>query len=161
VRNKNIRLIHAYRGTQSTITTYGAEPPSDFDYDGRRRSDGLRHVPGLFHGPNRAPGKTCTVDADFDSDNDVDLNDFGVFQGCFNGPNRPPACAEADTRGRSRSAYRDDERDLQIHQATDQGLAWLVPAPHMMLERLADDADVFCGHLVQYARPEAPAGEGL
>jgi hypothetical protein len=36
---------------------------------------------------------------DFDFDGDVDLADFGHFQGCFNGPNRPPAaeqCADAD-----------------------------------------------------------------
>jgi hypothetical protein len=32
--------------------------------------------------------------ADFDHDGDVDLSDFGVFQGCFNGPNRPPACSQ-------------------------------------------------------------------
>ena len=33
----------------------------------------------------------ATATADFDLDGDVDLNDFAVFQGCFNGPNRPPA----------------------------------------------------------------------
>mgnify|MGYP005837764001 CR=1 FL=1 len=40
--------------------------------------------------------------ADFDGDGDVDLVDFGVFQGCFNGPNRPPArsdCSRADFEG--------------------------------------------------------------
>ena len=30
--------------------------------------------------------------ADFDTDGDVDLADFGQFRSCFNGPNRPPAC---------------------------------------------------------------------
>ncbi len=30
--------------------------------------------------------------ADLDRDGDVDLDDFGEFQACFNGPNRPPAC---------------------------------------------------------------------
>lgn len=37
--------------------------------------------------------------ADFDGDGDVDLMDFGRFQGCFNGPNRPakaPDCDDAD-----------------------------------------------------------------
>jgi hypothetical protein len=37
--------------------------------------------------------------ADFDGDGDVDLADFGLFQGCFNGPNRPPAqsgCGSVD-----------------------------------------------------------------
>jgi hypothetical protein len=29
---------------------------------------------------------------DFDADGDVDLEDFAIFQACFNGPNRPPAC---------------------------------------------------------------------
>ncbi len=40
--------------------------------------------------------------ADFDGDGDVDLADFGVFQGCFNGPNRPAAaanCGGADFDG--------------------------------------------------------------
>ncbi len=33
---------------------------------------------------------TCFVPGqDADGDNDVDLADFGIFQGCFNGPNRP------------------------------------------------------------------------
>ncbi len=32
--------------------------------------------------------------ADFDRDGDVDLADFGIFQGCFNGPNRPSAAAD-------------------------------------------------------------------
>jgi hypothetical protein len=39
---------------------------------------------------------------DFDKDSDVDLADFGHFQGCFNGPNRPYAqagCADADFDG--------------------------------------------------------------
>jgi sulfatase modifying factor 1 len=32
-----------------------------------------------------------TVPADFDSDSDVDLSDYGVFLSCYNGPGRPPA----------------------------------------------------------------------
>ena len=39
------------------------------------------------------PAKEPDCDgADLDADGDVDLTDFGVFQGCFNGPNRPPMC---------------------------------------------------------------------
>ncbi|HOW19624.1 MAG TPA: hypothetical protein PLC79_11350, partial [Phycisphaerae bacterium] len=37
--------------------------------------------------------------ADLDGDADVDLADFGLFQGCFNGPNRPArqsGCGRAD-----------------------------------------------------------------
>jgi len=37
--------------------------------------------------------------ADFDDDADVDLEDFSVFQGCFNGPNQPPmhtGCDDTD-----------------------------------------------------------------
>lgn len=40
-----------------------------------------------------------TVAPDLDSDSDVDLGDFAVFQSCFNGPNRPPAqagCEQSD-----------------------------------------------------------------
>ncbi len=39
---------------------------------------------------------------DLDGDGDVDLADFGLFQGCFNGPNRPyagPACGRMDFDG--------------------------------------------------------------
>jgi len=42
------------------------------------------------------------VPPDVDSDGDVDLNDFSVFQGCFNGPNRAPAragCSREDFDG--------------------------------------------------------------
>jgi len=42
------------------------------------------------------------IAADFDADGDVDLTDFGQFQGCFNGPNRTPAqanCGAADSDG--------------------------------------------------------------
>lgn len=92
LRDKNIRLIHAYNGTPSAITTYGAEPPSDVDYDGDVDLTDFAGFQACFNGPNRAPLKTCAVDADFDNDGDVDLVDFGVFQACFNGPNRPPAC---------------------------------------------------------------------
>jgi len=34
--------------------------------------------------------------ADFDSDGDIDLSDFAVFQYCFNGPNQPPRDAGCD-----------------------------------------------------------------
>ncbi len=41
--------------------------------------------------------------ADLDDDNDVDVDDFVLFQGCFNGPNQPPpqakGCATADFDG--------------------------------------------------------------
>jgi hypothetical protein len=43
-----------------------------------------------------------SASADFDRDGDVDLTDFGYFQGCFNGSNRPPpqsGCADADLDG--------------------------------------------------------------
>jgi len=43
------------------------------------------------------------VRTDFDDDGDVDLEDFALFQICFNGPNRPPAlpttCGESDVDG--------------------------------------------------------------
>jgi len=53
---------------------------------------------------------------DFDHDGDVDLGDFGFFQGCFNGPNRPPrqaGCEQADA---------DDDGDVDLaDQAVFQG----------------------------------------
>lgn len=37
-------------------------------------------------------GMTMAQRVDLDNDGDVDLQDFVVFQTCFNGPNKPPAC---------------------------------------------------------------------
>jgi len=48
---------------------------------------------------NRTAFPCVFAPGDFDQDGDVDLNDFGHFQACFNGPNRLPAttgCADAD-----------------------------------------------------------------
>lgn len=45
------------------------------------------------------PWDAPTVDADLDSDNDVDLDDFVLFRRCFNGPNRAGAasgCGNSD-----------------------------------------------------------------
>jgi hypothetical protein len=53
-------------------------------------------TPGFFY---LTLGLEPGTPADFDDDSDVDLVDFGVFQGCFNGPNRPYAqtnCADVD-----------------------------------------------------------------
>lgn len=33
-----------------------------------------------------------SMPGDFDNDSDVDIDDFGKLQSCFNGPNRPAAC---------------------------------------------------------------------
>jgi hypothetical protein len=48
-------------------------------------------------------------DCDFDSDGDIDLADFGVFQVCFNGPNRPVhgACSNSD-------ADHDEDGDVDL-----------------------------------------------
>lgn len=37
---------------------------------------------------------TPPAPGDFNTDNDVDLDDFGFFRMCFNGPNKPPLFAE-------------------------------------------------------------------
>jgi len=40
-----------------------------------------------------------TLRQDLDGDSDVDVQDFQLFQACFNGPNRPPlgpGCNRAD-----------------------------------------------------------------
>ncbi len=92
LRNRNIRLIHAYYGTPSMITTYGVEPLSDLDYDGDVDLADFTLFQACFNGPNRSPGKGCTVDADFDNDGDVDLADFSALTYCYNGPNRAPVC---------------------------------------------------------------------
>jgi hypothetical protein len=56
---------------------------------------------------------SCNVPAqDADGDGDVDLADFGIFQGCFNGPNRPWA-----TVGESQKCAcldQDADRDVDL-----------------------------------------------
>jgi hypothetical protein len=49
--------------------------------------------------PNGSTPIRVSFPGDLDYDGDVDLSDFGRFQGCFNGPNRTAArsdCADAD-----------------------------------------------------------------
>ena len=83
------------------------------DTDGDGVGDACDLCPGTLPGAVVDASGCCP--ADFDRDGDVDLADFGRFQGCFNGPNRPvppePLCsAAADLDG-------DNDADL-----TDFGL---------------------------------------
>ena len=58
------------------------------------------NVPASYPAPLAA--NVLYVAPDFDSDGDVDVNDFSFFQQCFNGPGNPPAspdCGEADFDG--------------------------------------------------------------
>jgi len=78
--------------------------------DGRVRSARTLRVPRRVKGNLTGSG---LVADDFDHDGDVDLGDFGFFQGCFNGPNRPPrqaGCEQADA---------DDDNDVDL---TDYGV---------------------------------------
>ncbi len=71
----------------------------------------------LYTGPTAPPAVKI---ADLDCDGDVDLEDFSVFQGCFNGPNRPlPAstCADVDFDGDSDV----DLGDFSVFQACFNG----------------------------------------
>jgi len=55
---------------------------------------------------------------DFDCDGDVDVNDFAVFQTCFNGPGNPPSCdwdADFDDDGDA------DVNDFAVFQACFNG----------------------------------------
>jgi len=46
--------------------------------------------PSALPSPAKFTVSMCfTPPQDVDGDGDVDLSDFGIFQGCFNGPNRP------------------------------------------------------------------------
>ena len=58
--------------------------------------------------------------ADFDRDGDVDVQDFGVFQSCFNGPSHPVApgiCDRADLDGDADA----DVSDFAVFQACFNG----------------------------------------
>lgn len=76
------------------------------DGDGDGVGDACDLCPGT---PAGAPiDATGCIPADFDHDNDVDLNDFTFFRSCFSGPNRPlpyPECSPTDLD-------RDDDVDL-------------------------------------------------
>jgi hypothetical protein len=55
-------------------------------------------VPADFAESNLSGYGSCFVAADCDRDGNVDIDDFSVFQGCFNGPNRsyPTGCTSLD-----------------------------------------------------------------
>ncbi len=81
---------------QSTRVEF-VPPPSNCD-----NAFGVVFVANVPNGQgmyfNRTAFPCVFAPGDFDHDGDVDLNDFGHFQTCFNGPNRLPAtgCADAD-----------------------------------------------------------------
>ncbi|HOW19802.1 MAG TPA: hypothetical protein PLC79_12255, partial [Phycisphaerae bacterium] len=52
------------------------------------------------------------VPQDIDSDGDVDLSDFGIFQSCFNGPNRPWKAVTDDWRCACLDTPSDQDVDL-------------------------------------------------
>ena len=73
-------------------------PLADLGGEGRAQDDpatvntGVGLPPYLDMGAYEfVPGTGGGVAADFDNDNDVDLEDFAVFMMCFNGPDQPPA----------------------------------------------------------------------
>ena len=101
-------------GPETTIYCYGLTMQSDADVDLGGRviyylRDGLTHNgiagTGFENLGQYTNGEIIEIrggTADFDTDGDVDLSDFGRFQSCYNGPNRPPAqprCEPADFDG--------------------------------------------------------------
>ncbi|MBN1492132.1 MAG: M6 family metalloprotease domain-containing protein [Phycisphaerae bacterium] len=74
-------------GTSEDCNTNGVPDECEADSDGDGVIDGCdacaETVPGTLVGANG-----CAL-GDVNHDGDVDLNDFGVLQVCFNGPNRP------------------------------------------------------------------------
>ena len=52
----------------------------------------LRDPMGVAIDPDGALGQISSFGVD--ADGDVDVDDFAIFQRCFNGPNQPPACAQ-------------------------------------------------------------------
>jgi len=75
----------------------GAEPGAlDGEWDVVVTTCGPSAVPS----PAKFTVSMCfTPRQDVDGDGDVDLSDFGIFQGCFNGPNRPYKAQAAPPMG--------------------------------------------------------------
>ncbi len=86
----------------------GVPDQNEPDEDGDGVINDCDACPGTPPGA-RVDGRGCEfVAADFDSDGDVDLDDFLAFMRCFNGPNQPaaaPDCGEEDL---------DDDTDIDL-----------------------------------------------
>lgn len=85
-------------GTQATLrasaySRFAASTPGGLKV-GHTASQG--NVSASYPAPLAA--NVLYVAADFDTDSDVDLVDFGRFQTCFNGPNRPPKTADCEDK---------------------------------------------------------------
>ncbi len=82
--------------------------PDQADSDGDWVGDACDQCPdtppGVLVDPSGCARSTQTIREDLDGDSDVDVQDFQMFQACFNGPNRPPfgpGCNRADFDGDS------------------------------------------------------------
>jgi hypothetical protein len=71
---------------------------------------------GVKSGATPPPESCNAPPQDTDGDHDVDLTDFGTFQGCFNGPNRP----WQSTADPAKCACMDKDDDLDV-DLTDFG----------------------------------------
>ncbi|UCG17026.1 MAG: hypothetical protein JSV19_03125, partial [Phycisphaerales bacterium] len=85
----------AYGPTLSTTTTLNLSLDEDQLGDAERRHTPERVAYAVFEAPLAYPS---VGDGDFDSDGDVDLNDFGGFQVCFDQP-AGGGCQPGDMNG--------------------------------------------------------------
>jgi len=89
----NVVVVSASLITADIDLTGAAPGALDGAWDVVVSTDGDGTLPAGF-----AVSMCFSPPQDADGDGDVDLSDFGVFQGCFNGPNRPYKPAPVDQR---------------------------------------------------------------
>ena len=113
VSNTARAFYDRYRGTTGPDPCTG--DPDALDIDGNRRAFEAPVIKEIdVFGPPAPPCATPAQDAD--ADGDVDVNDFAVFQLCFNGSGRPwPTELPGEVASRCQCMDQDDDLDVDVN----------------------------------------------